>query len=74
MVHGNASLYAQEGLQRIRRALTQGGVLAVWSADPSPQFERNLRDAGFQWQCREVPARGATDDPVHTIYLGRARD
>lgn len=33
---GNAALYADEGLRACRRALAAGGVLAIWSAEPSP--------------------------------------
>ena len=71
MLRGNASLYAAEGLRRMRRALTGSGVLAVWSADPSPRFEQALGDAGLQWQSIQVPARGGPDDPMHTIYLAQ---
>jgi SAM-dependent methyltransferase len=69
MLQANASLYAPRTLRTIRRALRPAGVLAVWSADPSPRFEQNLRDAGFQWRSHDVHARGAPDDPLHTIYL-----
>ena len=69
MLPGNAVLYAAEGLARIRRALHPDGVLAVWSADRSPAFAANLRAAGFRHQAHDIPARGAADDPLHTIYL-----
>jgi hypothetical protein len=69
MLAGNASLYAPEGLQLIRRALCPDGALAVWSADPSPGFEHRLQEAGFRWAAHAVPARGDPDDPLHTIYL-----
>jgi hypothetical protein len=69
MIPGNASLYGPETLRMIRRALRPAGVLAVWSADPSPQFEHRLRLAGFPWRAHPVPARGGPNDPLHTIYL-----
>jgi spermidine synthase len=69
MLAANASLYRPETLRLIHRALRPAGILAVWSADPSPRFEHNLRGAGFQWRSQDVPARGAPDDPLHTIYL-----
>ncbi|HEY1934989.1 MAG TPA: hypothetical protein VGG99_23545 [Acetobacteraceae bacterium] len=48
------------------------GVLAVWSADPSPDFEHRLATAGFNWTRTDIPARGGPDDPLHTIYLAYA--
>lgn len=39
---GNAALYGDEGLRRLRRQLIPGGVLAVWSANVSPAFEARL--------------------------------
>lgn len=68
MLRGNASLYSPEGLQRLRCALRDAGVLAVWSADPSPRFEHALRDAGLRWDRTDVPARGCAGDPLHCIY------
>jgi spermidine synthase len=69
MLAANASLYDPETLRLIRCMLCPAGILAVWSADPSPRFEHNLRSAGFRWRAQHVPARGAPDDPLHTIYL-----
>jgi spermidine synthase len=69
MLRGNASLYSPEGLQRMQRALRQDGILAVWSASPSPLFEQILRDAGLRWDRTDVPARGTENDPLHAIYL-----
>ena len=71
MLRDNASLYGCRSLRTIRRALRPAGILTVWSADPSPRFEHNLRDAGFQWRAHDVHARGAPNDPLHTIYLAR---
>jgi len=69
MVRPNVSLYAADGLSLIRRALRPHGVLAVWSADRSEGFAARLGAAGFRHQAHDVPARGAPDDPLHTIYL-----
>jgi spermidine synthase len=59
----NDGLYSPAGLAACRARLTPGGVLAVWSARPSDDFSRNLRDAGFSdVRTREVPvARGVPD-------------
>ncbi|MGW8851259.1 spermine/spermidine synthase domain-containing protein [Streptomyces xiamenensis] len=59
----NAGLYSAAGLAACRAALTPGGVLVIWSAQPSPAFERHLRDAGFTAvRTEEVAvARGVPD-------------
>jgi spermidine synthase len=54
----NDALYDLRGLTAIRRALRPGGVLAVWSSGPHPQFSRRLRDAGFE--VNEVAVRATT--------------
>jgi spermidine synthase len=71
MLDGNRSLYARDGLRRLRAVLRPAGVLAVWSADASVPFERALAEAGFAWDLVAVAARGVAGDPEHAIYLGR---
>jgi spermidine synthase len=68
MLRGNVSLYTPAGLRRMQCALRQGGVLAIWSASPSPLFEQILREAGLYWNRTEIPARGTEGDPLHSIY------
>lgn len=41
---GNAWLYAGEGMDQITRVLAAGGILATWSAAPSPGYTRRLRE------------------------------
>jgi len=72
MLRGNASLYAPEGVERLQRALRQGGILAVWSASPSTLFAQTLRASGLRWDRTDVPARGAEGDPVHSVYCATA--
>ncbi|MGH7272254.1 MAG: spermidine synthase [Polyangiaceae bacterium] len=43
----NARLYAPEGLRSAKRALVEGGALAVWSGYRSDPFLAQLRAAGF---------------------------
>lgn len=63
---GNAGLYAPAGLAACRDRLTPGGVLAVWSARPSPEFEDALRAAGFTGvRTEEIPVRRGAPDAVH---------
>ncbi|MFF8590918.1 spermidine synthase [Streptomyces sp. NPDC015220] len=63
---GNQDLYAPPGLASCARALKPGGVLAVWSAKPSPEFEGTLRNVGFQQvRTEEVPVARGVPDAVH---------
>lgn len=62
----NASLYSRDGLAACRESLEPGGVLAVWSAQPSARFEDALRDAGFgSVRTEEVPVTRGVPDVVH---------
>ena len=68
----NDLLYSVQGLERTRQALRPGGVLAVWSVGPDRHFEERLRQAGFQCQSQEVPARlGQKSGSMHTLFLAR---
>ncbi|MEV6764563.1 spermidine synthase [Streptomyces sp. NPDC051105] len=62
----NASLYSPAGLANCARVLRPGGVLAVWSAQPSSEFEESLRNAGFkQVRTEEIPVARGVPDVVH---------
>lgn len=62
----NGGLYSQSGLAGCARLLRPGGVLAVWSAQPSPEFEGSLRNAGFQQvRTEEIPVARGVPDAVH---------
>lgn len=52
----NNSLYESQGLFTARLALRPGGVLAVWSSDPDPSFERLLTQHGFKNETLAVSA------------------
>ncbi len=61
-------LYGAAALERTRRALAPGGVLAVWAEQPDAAFERRLGGAGFRAERRRPGGGG----PRHTVYLARA--
>ncbi len=62
----NGSLYSPTGLAHCHDRLTPGGVLAVWSAQPSPAFEQALRNAGFSGvRTEEVAVARGVPDVVH---------
>ncbi|MGW8380162.1 spermidine synthase [Streptomyces sp. ODS28] len=62
----NGSLYGPSGLAACLRALTPGGVLAVWSAQPSTTFTDTVRNAGFTGvRTEEIPVVRGVPDVVH---------
>ncbi|MFI2289102.1 spermidine synthase [Streptomyces niveus] len=62
----NANLYTPGGLAACRARLNPGGVLAVWSAQPSPAFEDALRNAGFTGvRTEEITVARGVPDAVH---------
>ncbi|MCV9946502.1 MULTISPECIES: spermidine synthase [unclassified Rhizobium] len=64
----NDRLYDFAGLRAASDALRPGGVLAVWSSGPDPDFTRRLKDSGFTVEVVNTRAnrkRGAR----HVIWL-----
>ncbi|MFB8207244.1 spermidine synthase [Streptomyces sp. NPDC056010] len=62
----NNDLYSPAGLADCRARLNPGGVLAVWSAQPSEAFDQALRNAGFQGvRAEEVGVARGVPDVVH---------
>ncbi|MFE9778409.1 spermidine synthase [Streptomyces sp. NPDC005775] len=62
----NGNLYSPAGLADCLARLTPGGVLAVWSAQPSAEFEQALRNAGFRGvRTEEVGVVRGVPDVVH---------
>lgn len=72
-LRANNRLYSAAGLTRLWDTLTPGGILAVWSAHPSPDFERRLRRAGFDASSKHVSARTGIGGKGRkdTIFLAR---
>ena len=69
----NDRIYTAAGLAAAHRALTPGGILAVWSAAPDPAFARRLREAGFVVDEVSVKARSNGKGPRHVIWFARRR-
>ncbi|MFF3391584.1 spermidine synthase [Streptomyces sp. NPDC002669] len=68
----NTSLYSPAGLADCMERLTPGGVLAVWSAQPSADFEQALRNAGFSGvRTEEVSVARGVPDVVHLALRTR---
>jgi len=65
----NGRLYSQRGLAEARSALRPGGILAIWSAAPDPNFARKLEGAGFDVDEVVVRARSNGKGPRHIIWF-----
>lgn len=69
VTEANGRLYDQAGLDALHRRLMPGGVVAVWSAAASAEFEQRLRRRFPQVEAHPVPVpRGEPD----VVYLAHA--
>ena len=66
----NDGLYSLAGLARARRALTPGGVLAVWSQGPDQAFAGRFAKAGFAVEETTAKAHRGKSGRRHVIWLG----
>jgi spermidine synthase len=57
--------YGRNALARSRTALSDGGVLAIWSEDINTGFARRMTDAGFTTTVHQPGGRRA-----YGVYLG----
>lgn len=69
----HAALYGDDGLRRLKRHLTEGGIFALWSNDPpEPTFLSRLEVGFASAEAREVvffnPLLGK--NCIQTVYLG----
>jgi spermidine synthase len=65
----NDLLYNEAGLYAARRALTPGGVLAIWSAAPDAAFSKRLSRSGFDVTAHTVRAGRSKSGSRHTIWI-----
>ena len=68
----NGGLYGFAGLTVLERVLAPGGVLAVWSAAPAPEFEQRLRARFQQVQRLDVAVEVERGEP-DVVYLASRR-
>ncbi|MGC4069100.1 MAG: hypothetical protein QM784_31535 [Polyangiaceae bacterium] len=66
----NRRLYRESGIRACRNALSKDGVLAVWSAGPSPEYERLLQRGGLRPSTKRVSAFGKSGSR-HLLYLAQ---
>jgi spermidine synthase len=75
LVHlANERLYSPWGLRAARATLRPGGILAIWSAYPDPDFSVRLGSAGFAIEEIDIVDRAARPEARHTIWLARRHD
>jgi len=65
----NDGLYSPRGLGAARKALTAGGVLAVWSADADASFTKLLGRSGYAVEEHVVRAHRPGKGARHMIWL-----
>lgn len=66
---GNDRLYSARGLERTRRGLRPGGVLAVWSTADDPGFVERMRRVGFRTTVEKARMH-ASGGPSAFLFLG----
>ncbi len=66
---GNDQLYTEAGIEVCRRALRKGGCLAIWSAEPSKDFEQLLMSCNFHVRRYKVPAYKGSKRKSHFIWV-----
>jgi spermidine synthase len=69
----NRLLYSAVGADLVKRALAPAGILGLWSADRSPDFEAVLNAAGMNWRRETVDIPVGRRGIEHTIYLAHPR-
>jgi spermidine synthase len=66
---GNQRIYSPEGIQACRRALREHGNLAIWSSEPSKDFEQLLISCGFHVRRYRVKAYKASNSKSFFIWV-----
>lgn len=66
----NRGLYSKRGLEQMLSSLKPGGILALWAADRSPEFEHVLGAGGFRAERVNVAVGGGAA-LEHSLYLVR---
>jgi spermidine synthase len=68
---GNAALYDDSGLNRLRAVLAPGGLAAFWSATASPAFGERLAAVFGDAEALTVRSAGAPRGEPDVVFLAR---
>lgn len=69
----NQRLYGDGGVRACWEALTPGGVLAVWSANPNARYAARLKRFGFAPEVLHVAA-STGGRATHVLFIGTKPD
>ena len=64
----NDALYDDKGLRAAHAALRPGGVLAIWSSAPHPEFAARLRKTKFAVKEIAIRAKGPRGGAQHLMW------
>lgn len=67
----NDGLYTHRGIAMARDCLLPGGILGVWSVFEDKNYEKRLRQAGFDVETVKCAARLGKGGIKHTLFLAR---
>ncbi len=68
----NEPLYTRRGIKKIRRSLTEGGILAVWSNRPDDLLEETLTEVFGNVECELIVDENLREDlPPTAIYTAK---
>ncbi|NTV14177.1 MAG: hypothetical protein HGA96_09660 [Desulfobulbaceae bacterium] len=66
---GNHRLYGYAGIEACRQALRDQGCLAVWSAEPSKDYEQLLVSCGFHVRRHRVPTHKGSKSQSRFVWV-----
>jgi spermidine synthase len=66
---GNHRLYGYAGTMACRQALREQGCLAIWSAEPSRDYEHLLVSCGFHVRRHRVPAHPGSKSDSRFVWV-----
>jgi len=68
---GNARLYSQSFLAKIRGVIKPSGCVAYWLSEPAPKFKKCLIKAGFTIEEHAAKPHEKSKRARHCIYIAR---
>ncbi|MEU6267232.1 spermidine synthase [Saccharopolyspora shandongensis] len=68
---GNSALYRADFLFRCREKLTPAGIVAIWSADASPDLSAAMREVFGNCEEIPIPVTLGQQETTYHLFLGR---